>query len=136
MLASTYMETESNISALSDLIGDVISAQAAAMIVGQNAKAIVGEYFRLSVGVYDVASVGEFEVNYSVDITPDIVKDAETIHEHHSNGQHFMLRRPASTVCRTCRVCGCDETMRYDTRDGSCFARHLITWMVMRGSGR
>ncbi|CAM9338197.1 unnamed protein product, partial [Sphacelaria rigidula] len=63
MLASTYMETESNISALSDLIGDVISAQAAAMIVGQNAKAIVGEYFRLSVGVYDVASVGEFEVS-------------------------------------------------------------------------
>lgn len=63
VLASTYMETESNISAISDLIGLVVSAQTTSMVVGQNAQAIAGEYFRLSAGVYDVATIGEVEVN-------------------------------------------------------------------------
>lgn len=62
-LASAYLGEASNVSALSGLIGDLVSGQVTEMVAGQNAEEIAGDYFRLSTGVYDAATVGGVQVS-------------------------------------------------------------------------
>lgn len=57
-LASSFLEEESNMEGLSDVLGSLISAQVAGKVVGEVADELPSDYFRLSTGIYDAATVG------------------------------------------------------------------------------
>lgn len=59
---SAYLGEESNVSALSGVVGSLISAQVAGIVVGQNPEEASTDFFRLSTGLYDAATVGGVQV--------------------------------------------------------------------------
>lgn len=48
--------------ALSAVIGSLISAQVVGVVAGQHPKEVSSDYFRLSTGVYDAAAIGGIQV--------------------------------------------------------------------------
>ncbi|CBJ25633.1 conserved unknown protein [Ectocarpus siliculosus] len=72
-LASSFLEEESNMEGLSDVVGSLISAQVAGKVVGEVADEVPSDYFRLSTGIYDAATVGEIQ------ISPPLTADDESV---------------------------------------------------------
>ncbi|CAB1097917.1 unnamed protein product [Ectocarpus sp. CCAP 1310/34] len=70
-LASSFLEEESNMEGLSDVVGSLISSQVAGKVVGEVADEVSSDYFRLSTGIYDAATVGE--------ISPPLTADDESV---------------------------------------------------------
>ncbi|CAM9866972.1 unnamed protein product, partial [Ectocarpus fasciculatus] len=70
-LASSFLEEESNMEGLSDVLGSLISAQVAGKVVGEVADELPSDYFRLSTGIYDAATVGA--------ISPPLTADDESV---------------------------------------------------------
>lgn len=57
-------------SALSGVVGSLISAQVAGIVIGQNPEEASSDYFRLSTGVYDAAAVGGVQVTRFATVYP------------------------------------------------------------------
>ncbi|CAM9463784.1 unnamed protein product, partial [Ectocarpus sp. 12 AP-2014] len=79
-LASSFLEEESNMEGLSDVVGSLISAQVAGKVVGEMADEVSSDYFRLSTGIYDAATVGEVQARIGKSIiSPPLTADDESV---------------------------------------------------------